>query len=71
MIRRVLTVDYLLTQLKKPTILTPWGRFKIDENDNYKGSMSSFAEKNTNLSNHDHCGGELCKFPPTPPPKNK
>jgi len=29
MIRRVLTVDYLLTQLKKPTILTPWGDSKL------------------------------------------
>ena len=58
------TIDYLIMHTSR-TPPVHWGRFTIDDKDNYKGSMSNIAEKNTNLSNHDHCGGELCKYPPT------
>ena len=32
--------------------------------DNYTGTMSNVSYKLTNYNNHDHCGGELCKYPP-------
>jgi hypothetical protein len=43
----------------------PNGRWNLEED--YNGSMSNIATKNSDLNNHDHCGGDLCKYPP----KNK
>tara|TARA_Y100000389_G_C17471158_1_gene531114 strand:+ start:6570 stop:6824 length:255 start_codon:yes stop_codon:yes gene_type:complete len=40
----------------------PIGRWIRD--DNYIGSMSNIANINTDYNNHDHCGGDLCKYPP-------
>tara|TARA_Y100000389_G_C17406784_1_gene488533 strand:+ start:350 stop:565 length:216 start_codon:yes stop_codon:yes gene_type:complete len=41
----------------------PIGRWIRDEN--YNGSMSQIANKLSSYNNHDHCGGELCKYPPS------
>ena len=43
----------------------PNGRWNLEED--YNGSMSNIATKNNEFNNHDHCGGDLCKYPP----KNK
>jgi len=43
----------------------PNGRWNLEED--YNGSMSKIATKNNEFNNHDHCGGDLCKYPP----KNK
>tara|TARA_B100001250_G_C19675186_1_gene733324 strand:+ start:153 stop:365 length:213 start_codon:yes stop_codon:yes gene_type:complete len=40
----------------------PNGRWNLE--DKYIGSMSNTAIKNNEFNNHDHCGGELCKYPP-------
>jgi len=40
----------------------PNGRWKLE--DKYNGTMSNIAVKNNEFNNHDHCGGELCKYPP-------
>tara|TARA_B100001093_G_C26541179_1_gene890334 strand:- start:130 stop:363 length:234 start_codon:yes stop_codon:yes gene_type:complete len=40
----------------------PNGRWLRDEN--YKGSMSKIANRLSSYNNHDHCGGDLCKYPP-------
>jgi len=40
----------------------PIGRWVRD--DNYVGSMSKIANINTDYNNHDHCGGDLCQYPP-------
>ena len=41
----------------------PTGRWLREEE--YKGSMSNIANKLSSFNNHDHCGGDLCKYPPT------
>jgi len=41
----------------------PNGRWLRDEN--YKGSMSNTANRLSSYNNHDHCGGELCQYPPS------
>tara|TARA_B100000965_G_scaffold400952_1_gene423787 strand:+ start:2453 stop:2755 length:303 start_codon:yes stop_codon:yes gene_type:complete len=43
----------------------PNGRWNLEED--YNGSMSKIATKNNEFNNHDHCGGDLCQYPP----KNK
>lgn len=40
----------------------PNGRWNLEED--YDGSMSKIATKNNEFNNHDHCGGDLCKYPP-------
>ena len=40
----------------------PNGRWLLEKE--YNGTMSSRAHKNSVFNNHDHCGGELCKYPP-------
>ena len=40
----------------------PTGRWLRE--DKYNGSMSNTANKLSSYNNHDHCGGELCKYPP-------
>ena len=45
----------------------PNGRWNIENE--YNGSMSNTAVKNNEYNNHDHCGGELCKYPPQPKKK--
>lgn len=40
----------------------PNGRWNLEKE--YHGSMSKIATKNNEFNNHDHCGGELCKYPP-------
>tara|TARA_B100001113_G_scaffold353852_3_gene360607 strand:+ start:11065 stop:11349 length:285 start_codon:yes stop_codon:yes gene_type:complete len=54
------TMSSLQTLLYEHKI--PNGRWNLDEN--YNGSMSRIATKNNEFNNHDHCGGDLCKFPP-------
>ena len=41
----------------------PNGRWNLEKD--YSGYMSNIATKNNEFNNHDHCGGELCKYPPT------
>tara|TARA_Y100000389_G_C17368108_1_gene467461 strand:- start:121 stop:360 length:240 start_codon:yes stop_codon:yes gene_type:complete len=41
----------------------PNGRWIRD--DNYTGSMSNIAQRISTYNDHDHCGGDLCKYPPT------
>ena len=33
--------------------------------DEYNGNMSYIAQANSDFNNHDHCGGDLCRFPPS------
>lgn len=47
----------------------PNGRWNIENK--YNGSMSNIATKNNEYNNHDHCGGDLCRYPPKPKNKNQ
>lgn len=47
----------------------PNGRWNIENE--YNGSMSNIATKNNEYNNHDHCGGDLCRYPPKPKKKNQ
>ena len=51
-LKRFFSVNYL-----------PTGRWMLDNE--YSGSMSTRAHKNNVFNNHDHCGGNLCQYPPS------
>ena len=60
-----LPINYFKRYLYNTKI--PNGRWNIENE--YNGSMSNIAIKNNEYNNHDHCGGELCKYPPQPKTK--